>query len=120
LVKALTEALHAYFTAGTPVVVFPHFLRATPFEKQVLYALCQIPYGEVRTYGWLARKVGRPGAAQAVGQALSRNPLPLLYPCHRVVAGKGLGGFSGGLALKRRLLSLEGLSFDEDEGFLVK
>ena len=67
------------------------------------------PYGHVVTYGELARRSGCPGGARAVGQAMARNPLPLVVPCHRVVAANGLGGYGGGLPLKRRLLALEGV-----------
>ena len=73
-------------------------------------ALLRIPYGETRTYGDLARRLGREGAARAIGTASGANPLPLLIPCHRVVAADGLGGYSGGPALKRRLLTLEGVA----------
>jgi len=85
--------------------------RAGPFEKEVLAALRRIPAGEVRTYGEIARAVGQPGAARAVGAACARNPVPLLIPCHRVVRSDGgLGGYSltGGVGLKRRLLDAEG------------
>ena len=80
-----------------------------PFHRKVLLAERRISYGRTATYGELASRVGRPGAARAVGQALARNPVPLVVPCHRVVsAGGRLGGFGGGLSLKRRLLALEG------------
>jgi methylated-DNA-[protein]-cysteine S-methyltransferase len=78
------------------------------FQRQVWAALLRIPHGETRTYGELARRLGREGAARAIGTANGANPLPLLIPCHRVVAANGLGGYSGGTALKRRLLALEG------------
>ena len=82
----------------------------TPFQMKVWQALRAIPYGRVRSYGWVARKIGKPRAARAVGSACGANPVPLLVPCHRVVAGDGsLGGFSGGLLNKRRLLKLEGI-----------
>src|SRR3990172_6320272 len=69
-----------------------------------------IPYGEPRSYLWIAEKIGKPGAARAVGQALGKNPLFIIVPCHRVVASDGgLGGFGGGLQMKRRLLSMESL-----------
>ncbi|SEL17036.1 methylated-DNA--[protein]-cysteine S-methyltransferase [Halomonas daqiaonensis] len=77
------------------------------FQRQVWSALLRIPYGETRTYGQLARQLGREGAARAIGAASGANPLPLLIPCHRLVAANGLGGYSGGLELKRRLLALE-------------
>jgi len=83
-------------------------LRGTPFQRAVWEALLAIPYGETRTYGELARAIGRPGAMRAVGAANGANPVPLVVPCHRVVAAGGrLGGFGGGLALKKRLLALE-------------
>ncbi len=78
------------------------------FHRRVMQAARRIPYGRTLTYGELASRAGSPHAARAVGQAMARNPLPLVVPCHRVVAaGGGLGGFGGGLALKRRLLALE-------------
>jgi methylated-DNA-[protein]-cysteine S-methyltransferase len=80
-----------------------------PFHRTVSEALRRVAYGRTVTYGGLARRVGRPGAARAVGQAMARNPVPLLVPCHRVLAAGGrLGGFGGGPDLKRRLLDLEG------------
>jgi methylated-DNA-[protein]-cysteine S-methyltransferase len=87
---------------------------ATPFQRSVWQAARLIPYGQTRSYAWLAGQVGSPGAARAVGQALGRNPLPIIIPCHRVLAGNGgLGGFSGGLEMKRFLLRLEGTSARE-------
>jgi len=85
------------------------FRGGTPFQQAVWRALLEIPRGETRSYAWVARRVGRPGAARAVGQAVGANPLPLLVPCHRVVASDGgLGGFGGGLEMKRALLRREG------------
>lgn len=81
---------------------------STLFQKEVWRAARLIPCGQTRTYAWLAGQIGWPGAARAVGQALGRNPLPVVIPCHRVLAaGGGLGGFTGGLAMKRFLLGLE-------------
>jgi methylated-DNA-[protein]-cysteine S-methyltransferase len=81
---------------------------ATPFQRRVWLAARLIPYGETRSYAQLAASIGRPGAARAVGQALARNPLAIIVPCHRVLqADGGLGGFSGGAEMKRHLLSLE-------------
>ena len=83
----------------------------TPFQQQVLLAALQIPRGQVYTYADIARKIGNPKAVRAVGQALGRNPVPIVIPCHRVIAANGkLGGYSGGggLATKRKLLVLEG------------
>ncbi len=86
----------------------PLDLRGTPFQLAVWRELLRIPYGEVRSYGEVARAIGRPRAVRAVGAANGANPLPLLVPCHRVVASGGrLGGYAGGLDLKRRLLAVE-------------
>jgi methylated-DNA-[protein]-cysteine S-methyltransferase len=82
-----------------------------PFTRAVLDAVARIPYGETRSYGEVAAAVGSPKAARAVGQAVGSNPLPLLIPCHRVLAARGgIGGFGGGLPWKRFLLGLEGTS----------
>lgn len=81
----------------------------TPFQRRVWKAIRAIPPGQVRSYKWVARRVGGARYARAVGLALGANPLPLVVPCHRVVGADGsLGGFTGGLRLKRRLLALEG------------
>ncbi len=87
---------------------------ATPFQRRVWQEARRIPFGESRSYGWIAEQLGQPGASRAVGQALGRNPLPVVIPCHRVLAkGGGLGGYSGGLDVKRRLLKLEGVTVRE-------
>ncbi|MCH7752272.1 MAG: MGMT family protein [Planctomycetes bacterium] len=83
---------------------------ATSFQRRVIDACRAIPWGETRSYGQLARSVGRPGAARAVGSVMAANRVPLVVPCHRVVAAAGgLGGFSApqGVAMKRRLLAAE-------------
>ena len=99
-----------HFFMGEPVV-FKEGLDltgTTPFQKEVYEAACRIPFGKTTSYGQLARDIGRPGAARAVGQALGANPLPILIPCHRVVAADGgPGGFSGGLNTKKKLLAME-------------
>ncbi len=82
-------------------------LRGTPFQLRVWEELQRIPHGEVRTYGELAARLGKPGASRAVGGANGKNPIPLIVPCHRVVASDGLGGFTGGLEWKERLLAHE-------------
>jgi methylated-DNA-[protein]-cysteine S-methyltransferase len=80
----------------------------TPFAKRVYRIVSAIPLGQVRSYRWVARKAGCPFAARAVGQALRKNPFPLIIPCHRVINADGnLGGYSGGVKVKRRLLELE-------------
>lgn len=84
------------------------FLSGTDFEKSVWLLLKEIPYGETRTYKWLADRAGSPKGSRAVGQALSRNPIPIILPCHRVIESDGsLGGYSGGSDIKRRLLDME-------------
>lgn len=83
-------------------------LRGTPLAEAVWGALRRIPAGSTMSYGDLARRIGKPGAARAVGRACGRNALPIFIPCHRVVASDGsLGGFSSGLPWKHRLLSVE-------------
>lgn len=82
-----------------------------PFQRAVLETAKQIPFGETRSYGWIAKQIGKPRASRAVGQALRANPIPIILPCHRVISGDGgLGGYAGGLSLKRKLLALEGAS----------
>jgi len=92
-------------------VIFPDeldFSGATPFQRQVWEETRLIPYGETRSYAWVARQVGKPKAARGIGQAMASNPLPIIIPCHRVIASDGkLGGFGGGLEMKRQLLALE-------------
>ena len=84
------------------------FLEGTEFEKDVWNALNEIPFGETRTYKWIAERIGRPGASRAVGQALSKNPIPIVVPCHRVIESDGsIGGFSSGVNTKIRLLEME-------------
>ena len=85
-------------------------LRHLPtFTQRVLRALLKIPAGQLTTYGRLAAKAGSPGASRAVGGAVGRNPIPIIVPCHRVVASNGIGGFGLGLDCKRTLLALEGV-----------
>lgn len=110
-VRAVMEKLRRY-AEGEPVRwdVRLDWRGATEFQRRVWRVLQRIPYGETRTYGWVARQVGRPGAARAVGQACGANPVPMIVPCHRVVGGDGRwGGFRGGVARKRMLLTLEGV-----------
>lgn len=86
-------------------------VAATGFRRAVRDALCEIPYGEVRTYAQVARRIAKPGAARAVGNANHENPFPIIVPCHRVVAANGLGGYGGGDKVKRYLLALEGVDY---------
>lgn len=81
----------------------------TRFQKAVWKKLLEVPYGKVVTYKELARRVGSPRAARAVGNAMGKNPLPIVVPCHRVLASNGLGGYSCGIEIKKNLLRLEGV-----------
>jgi len=105
----LVERFKVYFAGGK--VNFPDELDlsgATPFQHRVWESTRLIPYGETRSYLWVARQIGRPGAVRAVGQALGKNPLSIIVPCHRVIASDGgLGGFGGGVEMKKYLLRLE-------------
>ena len=98
------------YLEGEPVD-FPDKLdlvEATRFQQNVWQIVRTIPYGETRSYGWVANKLDSPKAARGVGQALTRNPLPIVIPCHRVISSNGsLGGFSGGVEIKEFLLRLE-------------
>lgn len=88
----------------------PFQLDAPPFHVRALTEVNRIPYGKTATYGEIARALGNPGLARAVGTANAKNPLPIIIPCHRVVASSGLGGYGGGLTMKKRLLNIEGCS----------
>ncbi len=81
--------------------------RGTSFMLKVWLETLKIPYGETRTYAWLAQAIGKARGARAVARALSLNPLPIFIPCHRVVSKNGLGGYSYGLDIKRKLLEIE-------------
>jgi len=108
--EGLKMKLQQYFD-GQPVLFDePLDLSGAPaFQRRVWLAVRDIPYGETRSYGQIARQVGSPGAARAVGQAMAANPLPIIVPCHRVIGSNGdLRGFGGGLDVKRRLLEMEG------------
>ncbi|MCS7220825.1 MAG: methylated-DNA--[protein]-cysteine S-methyltransferase [Anaerolineae bacterium] len=102
--------LREYFAGARLQFEVPIDLRQlTAFQRRVLEATCAIPAGAVRSYRQVAEAIGKPQASHAVGQALARNPVPILIPCHRVIASDGsLGGYGGGLAHKRLLLDLEG------------
>jgi methylated-DNA-[protein]-cysteine S-methyltransferase len=113
LLSSAAEALRVHCSGQPPVWSIPLDLSDLPeFTRRVLLACRAIPFGRTRTYADLAREVGRPQAARAVGQVMRRNPMPLVIPCHRVVGSNGsLVGFAGGaraLDLKASLLALEG------------
>ncbi|MFF5251708.1 methylated-DNA--[protein]-cysteine S-methyltransferase [Streptomyces leeuwenhoekii] len=112
LLAEAVRQVEAYFTGGRRDFDLPlDWSLISGFNRQVLRELARgVPYGQVVGYGDLARRVGQPGASQAVGVAMGSNPLPVVVPCHRVVESDGgMGGFGGGLETKRRLLALEGV-----------
>jgi methylated-DNA-[protein]-cysteine S-methyltransferase len=108
LVAAVAQ-LEEYFAGDRRRFDLPLEVAGTDFQKSVWLELAEIPYGETVSYAELALMVGRPHAYRAVGQANGANPIPIVLPCHRVVAtGGGIGGYGGGLPMKRQLLTLEG------------
>lgn len=109
----LVEALDAYFAGRLQRFELPLDPRGTEFQREVWRELRRIPFGQTATYGDLARRLAKPGGSRAVGAANGANPLPIVIPCHRVVASKGLGGFSSGRERKIRLLRLEGVLLPE-------
>ena len=107
--RAYVEQLEQYFERGRREFSFALDLRGTDFQKACWRALLAIPYGETRSYGDIARAVGKPQGFRAVGMANNRNPVAIVVPCHRVIASDGtLCGYGGGLDVKRKLLELEG------------
>jgi methylated-DNA-[protein]-cysteine S-methyltransferase len=104
--------LAAYFGGELQGFDLPLAFSGTAFQNKVWRALLQIPYGETRSYGWLAARIGRPSASRAVGAANGANPLPVIVPCHRVIGASGaLTGFGGGIETKKHLLDLEGAAY---------
>jgi methylated-DNA-[protein]-cysteine S-methyltransferase len=100
--------IQEYFAGERTSFSVPLDFRGTDFQKSVWAALLTIPFGETRSYGEIARQIGRPGASRAVGAANGRNPLSIIAPCHRVIGTNGaLTGFAGGLAAKEALLGME-------------
>jgi methylated-DNA-[protein]-cysteine S-methyltransferase len=109
--KILVEVerqLNQYFTGERRSFSLPLDMRGTPFQKDVWEALLSIPFGETRSYGQLAKQIGRSSASRAVGAANGRNPISIIVPCHRVIGSSGkLTGFAGGLETKATLLDME-------------
>lgn len=105
------------FLHGEPVVFSLKnidLLQVRNFQKKVLLLERKIPRGQISTYGRLAHKLGHPGAARAVGSTLAKNPFPIIIPCHRTIKADGSpGGYIGGPQMKRKLLELEGIKFDQ-------
>ena len=105
----LREQLETYAAGGRKAFDIPFRLHGSPFEQRVWAALLRIPCGETRSYGQLAAELGDPNLSRAVGRANGANPVSILVPCHRVIGANGsLTGYAGGLAMKERLLALEG------------
>ena len=101
----------AYFAGRLQRFTLPLAANGTAFQQTVWQALCEIPYGETRSYGEIARVIGKPSASRAVGAANGRNPLSIIVPCHRVIGQNGnLTGYAGGLPIKQELLRLEGIA----------
>lgn len=108
LIRQAIKELDEYFAGKRRIFTLPVQPSGTEFQKKVWRALCDIPYGETRSYGQIARAVGNPKACRAVGMANHRNPISIVIPCHRVIGADGsLTGYGGGLRIKETLLELE-------------
>lgn len=112
-VQPVIDQLQEYFAHDRRAFSLPVDLTGvSDFTRLVLDAATEIPYGQVRTYGDVARTIGRPKASRAVGNALGRNPIPVIIPCHRVILASGaMGWYTGGADIKRKLLDIEGISW---------
>lgn len=100
--------LKEYFNGSRKVFDLPYIMEGTDFQKKVWRALCEIPYGETRSYKEIAIQIGKGKAARAVGSANNKNPLAIIIPCHRVISADGkLSGYAGGIEIKESLLNLE-------------
>jgi methylated-DNA-[protein]-cysteine S-methyltransferase len=109
LLREAARQLRAYFAGALRQFTIPVDLGGTDFQKRVWRELVRIPYGEIRSYAQVAAAIGSPRAVRAVGAANGANPIPIVVPCHRVIGSSGrLVGYGGGLALKQRLLEIEG------------
>jgi len=109
LLERAKQQIDAYMDGDLTAFELPLAPRGTPYRQAVWQALCEIPYGQTRSYGEIAARAG--GSPRSVGQANGHNPIPIIIPCHRVVSGTDIGGYSGGegLPTKRWLLALEGV-----------
>jgi methylated-DNA-[protein]-cysteine S-methyltransferase len=110
VLKDTATQLEEYFAGERTEFDVAMELDGTAFQREVWAELSRIPYGETISYGELARRVGRPKGPRAVGQANGKNPIPIIVPCHRVLASNGIGGYGGGLPMKRTLLAVEGVT----------
>ncbi len=108
LTESAYEQLCEYLEGKRVFFDIPYTLTGTDFQKKVWQALCDIPYGEVRSYKDIAIAVGNPKASRAIGMANNKNPITVIIPCHRVIGSSGkLVGYAGGLEMKKYLLTLE-------------
>lgn len=108
LIKKASVQLKEYLDGKRVAFDVPLYLEGTEFQKAVWEALKEIPYGETRSYGQIAERIGRPKACRAVGMANNRNPVAIIVPCHRVIGSDGkLVGYGGGMEIKEKLLALE-------------
>ncbi len=108
LSRKIESDIKKYLIGEIKTLDFPIQLKVISFQKNVLEAMKKIPYGETMSYQQLAKDVGIPKGSRAVGNACGANPIPLYYPCHRVIKSDGeLGGFSGGISIKKQLLMIE-------------
>lgn len=111
--EILKKELHEYFEGRRKKFTIRPVFHGTPFQIEAWKALSRIPYGHTLSYGELAVRAGHPNAARAVGRIMGQNRIPIIVPCHRVIAADGsLGGFGYGLDVKRRLLELEGIGIE--------
>ena len=112
-INAIVEKqVKAYCSGNLKKFSIPLAFEGTPFQSSILKHVSRIHYGKTESYGEVAVKSGFPRASRAVGTVMSTNFLPLVIPCHRVVASNGIGGYGGGLEMKKTLLRLEGVRFD--------
>lgn len=109
ILREATQQMKEYLEGKRTEFDLPLGAEGTQFQETVWKKLRTVPFGKLSSYQDLAKSVGRPKAARAVGNAVGRNPLPIVIPCHRVVATTGIGGFSSGLPIKKWLLKREGL-----------
>jgi len=111
ILKKASKQIDEFLTGKRKEFDLPLSIEGTDFQMSVWSELQRIPYGETVSYKEIAKRIGRPNSYRAVGSACGANPVPLIIPCHRVMAVNGMGGFAGGLALKRKLQEIEGVRF---------
>lgn len=110
-IATIAEQLHEYFRGERNRFEVPFDVSGvSPFTQEVLKATAEVPFGHLTSYRGIAEKIGKPAATRAVGNALGRNPIPVIIPCHRIVrSDSSLGGYTGGVHIKERLLTIEGV-----------